>query len=261
MKPARILLIDDPTPYGNRRASRKDGSTTRFGIGVAHRYSRGCMTETDLMELGVLLREVCAPDVYNFSWATMPNLDMAMRIMKARGFAYKTTPFVWEKLYRNGNTFCGAGSYGFSNHELVLLGRRPRTKLWHPHTLTTKPRTAVRTLHPMYQVDPHGRKDRHSIKTEEVQDRIDRWLDPFLDGHVKVELFATRKRPGWICLGYDVTGNDIRDDLRALAEEMKKAPEGLAVSVSDGIYLAEDDLEVGEGPSCLEVECRGGRVR
>ena len=32
-----------------------------------------------------------------------------------------------------------------------------------------------------------------------------------------VELFARRETPGWVCVGNEITGRDIRDDLKLLA--------------------------------------------
>lgn len=213
VRPARVIVIDDPTPYRNRHSERKDGGRTRFGIGVADRYSRGVMTEKDLVALGPLIRAIAAPDAYIFCWATRPNMDMAIRVLRGRGLRYVTIPFTWEKLYPGGGTFKGTGRYNFSNPEDVILARYPGTRCWHS-SRGWKPHAVFRTLHPRYESLPHSRKP------EEIQDAIDRWLDPHLGDHDKVELFATRQRPGWTCLGYDVTGRDIREDLEILARSV-----------------------------------------
>ena len=251
---ARIVVIDDPTPYRNRRTVRHDGGATRFGVGVAQRYSKGVMTEPDMIALGTLIRSICAPDAYILPWATRPNKDMAHRILAGRGLNYCTEPFTWVKTTKNGKLFRGYGSYNFSNPEDLLLGRYPGAKLWHPNT-GWKPDSVYIEPHPRYPVllsDPRwpmvaprvpvpvgdtcpkdcrcrrclAGKIISSRKPEVFQDVIGRWLDPYIDGYSKVELFATRARPGWICLGYDVTGRDIRDDLRELAQQM--GVEGIA---------------------------------
>jgi N6-adenosine-specific RNA methylase IME4 len=37
----------------------------------------------------------------------------------------------------------------------------------------------------------------------------------------KVELFARERADGWTCLGNEVTGNDMAEDIMALAEERR----------------------------------------
>ena len=216
MNPARIVLIDDPTPYKNRHNIRKDGGKTRFGTGVDHKYSLGTMTEQELIDLGPRIQAICAPDAYVMPWVTKPNLPMGIRILEARGLFYKTTLFEWEKLYPDASSFKGTGRYTFSNLEALLLGRYPGAKCWHPKT-GYKPQMLQRTTHPRYLGLPHSRKP------EVIQDEIEKWLGPYIGDYTLVELFATRQRPGWTCLGYDVTGRDIRDDLDDLAFEMSLA--------------------------------------
>lgn len=216
MKPARVVLIDDPTPYRNRHAERRDGAKSRFGYGVAARYSLGVMTEADLISLGPLIRAICAPDAYVFAWATRPNLDMALRIMAGRGLEYKTGPFTWVKTTPKGRLFKGPGRYNFSNPEDVLLGRWPGSRLWHPKT-GWKPPSVFEEPHPR---DPLTRRIIHSRKPRAFHDAIHQWLSPYIGDHAFVELFATRETPGWVCLGHDVTGRDIREDLGAYAAQM-----------------------------------------
>lgn len=224
-KKARVILIDKPQPYRNRHEARHDGSSTRFGIGVASRYTHGVMTEEALRDLGPLIRSIAAEDALIFHWVTKPNMPFDMKLLEAWGLEYKTTPFVWVKRNKNQDTtFCGAGAYNFSNVEEVWLARYPGSKLWFPNNPAYKPRQVLQEdwNHTMevYEAHPRGENGKiiHSRKPEAIQDMIDAWLGPYLDGHTRVELFATRERPGWVCLGGDLSGNDIRTDLTRLAE-------------------------------------------
>lgn len=57
----------------------------------------------------------------------------------------------------------------------------------------------------------------HSVKPEELQDKLDRM---FPTGE-RLELFARRSRPGWICCGLecpDTLGEDIRTSIKYLTE-------------------------------------------
>mgnify|MGYP003673035908 FL=1 len=47
----------------------------------------------------------------------------------------------------------------------------------------------------------------HSVKPEDVQDAIDRMFPT----QEKLELFARRQRPGWVCTGLDLYGWDVFD--------------------------------------------------
>lgn len=56
----------------------------------------------------------------------------------------------------------------------------------------------------------------HSRKPEEVQSRIERLMPLRPEQGYYLELFARRRRPGWVCLGNELSGRDIRRDLAAL---------------------------------------------
>lgn len=244
MKSTRILLIDDPVPYANRHAVRKDGKQAKSGVGVADRYSAGVMTERDLASLGPAMRLPLAPDVVVFAWGTGPNLDMHFRIMEGRGFEYVTIAFAWVKVYpKAGTHFRGTGRHVPSNIELCLQWKLPGDEpVWYPNT-GDKPCQIVEAPHPRYPLAlddrawpaemPIGERHKppcracrtclagkiiHSRKPEVVQDSIEAWLRPHAGDHPMVELFATRQRANWICLGHAISGRDLREDLRLLAE-------------------------------------------
>ena len=213
MKPARVVVIDCPWQYNNRYDTR---SKSKFGIGVAARYSRGVMTEEELIALGPAIRAVCTPDAYLFSWSTRPTLDQSMRVLKAWGFKFVTMPITWVKLYKDGTLFKGPGRYTFSNPEDLLLGRFKGSECWHPNT-GWKPESVIQTVHPRCEKG----KIIHSRKPEEVQDALDRWLRPYAGDATFLELFATRPKDEWTCYGYDVTGRDIREDLEGMAAQIE----------------------------------------
>lgn len=224
MSLAAVILADLPWPYNDRKETRRDnpGRAPKFGIGVERRYSAGTMTLPALCDMGQHVRPVATPDAYLFLWATAPRLPAAFQVYSAWGFRYATIHSCWVKVYPkrwdelknaddvDGAIFRGPGRYSPSNVELLLLGVRGRC--WHPAE-GFKPRQVILAPHPR---DPLTGKIRHSRKPECFQDDIDRWLRPHAEGPF-LELFATRERPGWTCLGHALTGTDIRDDLQAMA--------------------------------------------
>ncbi len=58
-----------------------------------------------------------------FLWATFPNIQEALDVMRAWGFKYKTLGFSWIKTNKkNGKPFFGIGYYTKSNCEVCLIG-------------------------------------------------------------------------------------------------------------------------------------------
>lgn len=206
----RFILCDLPWKHNSRRATRKDNPSqkTRQGVGAAGHYR--LMSTAEICALGPLVQAVATPDAYLGMWVleSMP-LDPPL-VLEAWGFEPVTTLFSWTKVTKDGQPVFGIGKYSASNLERCILARRaPRKKhpCWHS-TLKGcyKPAQAI-----------FAPKSEHSEKPEVAQDRIDRWVDPYLDGHGKLEMFARRHRPGWVCLGDAITSPEIADDLWDLA--------------------------------------------
>lgn len=211
MKPARVVVVDFPWEYRNRHDSRKDNKQkkTKFGVGVAKRYNHGVMKEPQMVVVAEALKHVTTPDAYVFSWATKANLPLSIRVMEKAGWRYCTTAFVWAKVTRTG-FFMGSGRYSFSNTEDLQLWRKPGAQCWHTNK-GWRPGQIVLQPHPR---DPHTHKIIHSRKPEAFQHLIDLWLLPQMaPDDVRLEVFATRDLPDWLCLGGDVTGNDILQDI------------------------------------------------
>lgn len=125
-----------------------------------------------------------------FLWATSPKLPLALEVMAAWGFDYKTVAFVWAK--RNklaASYFTGMGFYTRQNAEFVLLGLRGSLQRLDNavHQIIDAPISV------------------HSRKPAEVRGRIDR-----LFAGDKIELFARCHTPGW-----DVWGLDVSPDVPA----------------------------------------------
>jgi len=142
------------------------------------------------------VQSIAHPDCTLLLWATMPLLPEAFEVIRAWGFTYKTCAFVWVKLNRNcnivfmdgdiiidGGIYSGLGHYVNGNSELVLLANQGRP--------TRLRRDIKQTV-----FAPVGA---HSVKPEEVRERIDLLLEG-----PKVELFGRRQVEGW-----DVWGNEV----------------------------------------------------
>ena len=123
-----------------------------------------------------------------FLWATSPKLPLAFEVMKAWGFEYKSTAFVWIKRNKKADTyFTGMGFYTRQNAEFVLLGTRGSPSL----------ERLDKGIHQVVDADPIIEPvSAHSEKPEEVRRRIDG-----LFAGDRIELFARRAAAGWDAWG------------------------------------------------------------
>lgn len=169
--PYDILVVDPPWEYGN--VQHADGQETSS---AGRHYPT--MPPHELAALDV--PSVMAPDSLIYMWATGPQLEVAMWLLREWKSPFKTVGFVWEKERVN------PGAYTMSSCEFVLVGKRgsiPKPRgTRNERQFLSEPRTT------------------HSTKPEEIQTRIDR-MHP---GQRKLEMFARRRREG-----YDVFGNEV----------------------------------------------------
>ena len=133
------------------------------------------MTLDNLKALDI--RSVCKRDCLIFMWATSPNLDQAIELLKAWGFTYSTVGFVWEKQAIN------PGAYTMSSVELCLIGKKGNIP---------KPRGARNVRQFISEL-----RTSHSTKPEEVRKRI----EAMFPQSSKLELFARKRTDGWAVWG------------------------------------------------------------
>lgn len=204
----RVILADPPWEYADRKSTRKDNpdGKPKFGIGAHARYSAGTSPNEDLATIGIHLEKIAAPDAYLLMWATMPNLPQAIQLGNTWGYNYVTTAFTWVKTTSGGELFSGPGRYTFSNTEIVLLFRDKKRPCWHSAT-GYRPNQV--------QMEPHPRsgdgKIIHSRKPAIFHALITAWLQP-RPGEC-LELFATEHTEGWTCMGHQLSGLDIRQEI------------------------------------------------
>lgn len=183
----QVILCDPPWPYNSRAPHTK----TRFGGGVHAQYPVLSMKELTRLPIW----SIAANDALLFLWVTGPHLENAFKLIEAWDFEFVTIAFTWMKLNKSGKgLFFGTGAYSKHNAELCLLAKRGKTLLPGVNTVSSA------VLSPLQA---------HSKKPEEVIWRIEE-MYPDLN---KIELFARQSRVGWTCLGNEITGRDIREDL------------------------------------------------
>lgn len=208
-----IVLCDPAWVYDDKALAGNRGAGCKYDL----------MTVEDMANLPV--PAICEPDTALFMWATYPQLQEALDLGKAWGFTYKTVAFTWVKpsgpyqrlleylrspielnhmvplkLLREWHTdwFIGMGRWTRSNAEVCLLFTKGKPKRIDAgvNQIICAPRLA------------------HSAKPPEARERIVRLMGDLS----RVELFARDQCDGWVALGNEIDGRDLRDSLPALAK-------------------------------------------
>ena len=128
-------------------------------------------------------------------------MPLAIELIEVWGFRYVTAAFIGIKTTKKRRFSRHPGHYTASNTEPVLLGIKGRMP---PH---------VKLVPQIVATQP----GKHSAKPEEVQDRIELMYPKA----TKLELFARRQRPGWVCLGNEVTGRDTQGRPAAVGRRLR----------------------------------------
>lgn len=187
-----LVLADPPWHFRNWSGDAPNMVHDR-GRGASYHYPT--MRLSDIKALPVA--SLCAQDAALLLWSVDTHLPMALDVIAAWGFTYKTKAFVWVKPNKSAvgrmvgditadvNWKMGMGYYTRANAEDCLLAVRGRG-------LPVLDRGVRRLI-----VAPAGR---HSAKPMEQYERIER-----LFGDVpRVELFARHSEPGWDVWGIDI---------------------------------------------------------
>ena len=149
------------------------------------------------------IEQLCALDVEKitdencalFLWSTFPFLPEALRLIKAWGFTYKTTAFVWLKLNRkNKDWFFGLGFWTRGNAEICLLATKGK-----PQRKSAKVSQLI--ISPI---------DKHSKKPDIVREKIVELMGDL----PRIELFARQTTPGW-----EVFGNEVKSSITLSEKE------------------------------------------
>ena len=150
------------------------------------------MRADDIVSLPV--GNIASDDCVLFLWVMNSELPLALDVITAWGFKYKTVAFTWVKTTVNNKYCFGGGNWTRSNPELCLLATKGKIK---------RKSASVREL-------VVSQRREHSRKPDEIRDAIVE-----LCGDLpRVELFCRYPAPGW-----DVWGNEVESTLELKKEK------------------------------------------
>ena len=186
-----VALLDCPWDYG--------APVTGTNFASAH-YSLMDTARLQALDIKSLLSTPGAA----FVWATSPKLHEAIKCIESWGLHYRGVAYVWVKTRKDGGIINGQGvrpTYTKPTTEYLLLATTNKTG--RPFKLYKEGQK---------QVVLHG-KGAHSEKPEEFRKLI---LEQTGGNLQYVELFARQKVEGWTCVGNEITGNEIEEDIALL---------------------------------------------
>jgi N6-adenosine-specific RNA methylase IME4 len=169
------ILADPPWKFMNRTGKMAPEHKRLF------RYHT--MTNEEILTMPV--GDLALPKSHLYLWVPNALIDLGLQVVKSWGFEYKTM-LIWYKIRKDGGPDRrGVGFYFRNVTEVILFGTRGK----------------FRTLQPGRSQENiiKSQKRGHSIKPDELYPIIESCsIGPYL------ELFARRKRPGWISWGDEV---------------------------------------------------------
>jgi site-specific DNA-methyltransferase (adenine-specific) len=184
-----LIYSDVPKAYQNW-TDKKHGSP---------RQHYNVMSIKELCDLPV--QQIAADNSCLLHWSSGPKLKDDIQIMESWGFEFITCIFVWNKIYKNGKSFCGLGFYSRSGTEFVLLGKRGKG--------LKRISNSVRQVITAPSTRPHSSKP-----NIEVRKRIDELFGKDIK---KIELFARPPIPSdWMAIGLEIDNLDIHDSLQKI---------------------------------------------
>lgn len=205
-----VFVIDPPWGY---RAKQSIAKTSCINA-TSETYRSA--TIDHLKRMREPLQKLATPRSIIYMHTPGATLAEAIELLAAWGWRFGQVAFVWDKCRPN------PGSYTLTQCEFVIAGIRGGIPNGHrggsyrgvshkQRQLVTQPRT------------------RHSEKPEQIQDRIE-LMHP---GTAKLEVFARRHRPGWLCIGNELDGLDILDSLAVVSAQNPVSPSSSGIAAPE----------------------------
>ena len=185
-----ILYIDCPWQY---KVYSKKGQ----GRSAENHYST--MSKEDIYNLDI--EGIAADDCTLFLWVTFPCLLEGLEAIRRWRFTYKTLGFAWVKRCKKQTDkwFWGLGFWTRANPEICLIATKGN------------PKRVSKAVHSVIEAPV----ERHSKKPDIVRDKIVELMGDL----PRAELFARQKYDGWVCLGNEIDGLDIREAIKQVKED------------------------------------------
>ncbi len=196
--PFRVVCADCPWPFGDPLPGSGRGASKHYDLLSLDDIRAGNFLGGSFVRPETI-NDLVADDAYLFLWRVSAGggaddltlAEEAYSVARAWGFTPKTE-LVLRKRTKNDKRHFGMGWHIRNEHETCVLATRG------------KPKPLVRNIRSVISaIMPSGENGRaiHSAKPEKFYTRVVERISagPYL------ELFARRHRPGWTCVGDELT--------------------------------------------------------
>lgn len=159
------------------------------------------MSKEDIYSLPI--ESIAEKDCILFLWVTFPCLLEGLEAINRWGFKYKTLGFCWVKRCKKQTHkwFWGLGFWTRANPEICIIATRGN------------PKRISKGIHSVIDTPI----EEHSKKPDIVRQKIVELI-----GDVsRIELFAREEYPGWMCLGNEIDGMDIREAIEKISKQVE----------------------------------------
>jgi len=188
MKKYQIIYADPPWDFSHNMWSAGKGGYYKK---TEEEYQ--VMSTIDICKLPV--KEITDKDCILFLWTTDAHLPDALKVIESWRFEYKTIGFYWLKKEKSGKQVCYMGCWTMKCGEICLLATKGKMLKY----------LKVNNIRQLVEAS----RNKNSQKPDEVRNRIVKMF-----GNLpRIELFARQKTEGWDCLGNEISGKDINDEL------------------------------------------------
>jgi len=198
---ARVLIVDAPWKFGDSLPGK--------GRGAQKHYK--CMTVSEIIRMPL---PPLHDDCVLFFWRVSSMVEEAYQVVRAWDFVPKTE-LVWEKTTDESNEklSIGMGRILRGAHETCIVAARGDRI----ECMSKSERTVFRA--------PRGA---HSEKPEEFYRIVERLYPLELWPEAHVELFARRRRKGWIQYGFELPGTWEHAEAALTREAAQEKKSGVA---------------------------------
>lgn len=187
--PFDVILADPPWAYVTFTPSKVSSRAPE------RHYQTMRLAEIKAMPVS----KIAAPDCHLFMWTTAPFLETSLAVMRAWGFKYSSSAFVWVKL-RSGYSADQISAFGPVEKDVSLgLGHTTRKQSeWCLLGRRGSPRRHSKGIHEVILAPLRE----HSRKPDEARQRIEEYCGA--DAR-RLELFARTAAPGWEAWGNETS--------------------------------------------------------
>lgn len=191
LESAGVIVADPPWEYTQYRDSANGAAKASYKCSALDKLAAIPVADWGRKDCVLVL------------WCTGPKMNEAVALMDAWGFEWKTM-IPWTKNSPTTEDLAtNVGIWWMGNSEYVAFGtrrnpgnfKRRRGNLGYLHGEKGLDADIWKRVSERVLLAPKDRQ--HSKKPETLQDYLETFDGPY------VELFATREREGWLCLGYD----------------------------------------------------------